>query len=96
MTPFSSGNVTRSRNRVLLYGGILLASASVLAVDERQSLETLTRDERTAGCVLAQLKEKHKDRNHTKDRLTEEAKVHSERKAEVRLDFFHNIKKSPS
>jgi len=96
MTPFSGGNVTRSRNRVLLYGGILLASASVLAVNERQSLETLTRDERTAGRALAQLKEKHKDRNHTKDRLTEEAKVHSERKAEVRLDFFHNIKKSPS
>ena len=68
----------------------------MLAVDERQSLKTLTRDERTAGRALAQIKEKHKDRNQTKIRLTEEAKVHSERKAEVCLDFFHNIKKSPS
>ena len=35
------------------------ASASVLAVDERQSLESLIRDEKTVGRALAQLKEKH-------------------------------------
>lgn len=61
----------------------------MLALDKRQSLETLTRDERTARCVLVQLKDKYKDLDQKKDRLAEDAMVHSGRKTEVRLDFLH-------
>jgi hypothetical protein len=46
-----------------------------------------SRDERTTSRALAQLKDRHKD-FHEKDRVVEDAKIHSERKAEVHLDFF--------
>jgi structural maintenance of chromosome 1 len=59
------------------------ASASILAVDERQSLETLTREEKTASRSLAQLKEKHQDLDQKRAKLSEDARVQSERKAEV-------------
>jgi len=40
------------------YRGFRKARASVLAVDERQKLETLTRDEKTANRTLVQLSER--------------------------------------
>jgi len=40
------------------YRGSRKARASVLAVDERQKLETLTRDEKTANRTLVQLSER--------------------------------------
>lgn len=55
----------------------------MLAVDERQSLETLTRDEKTASRALTQLKEKHQDLAQKKDKLTEDVRAHSERKIDV-------------
>jgi structural maintenance of chromosome 1 len=64
------------------------ASASVLAVDERQSLETLTRDEKTASRSLAQLREKHQDLDQKKDKLSEDARIQSERKSEVRFELL--------
>ena len=64
------------------------ASASILAVDERQSLESLTREEKTANRALAQLREKHQDLDQKKDKLSEDARVHSERKDDVRFFFF--------
>lgn len=61
----------------------------MLAVDERQALETLTRDEKTASRALAQLKDKQKELEQKRDRLAEDVKVHSERKAEVCSDSVH-------
>jgi hypothetical protein len=61
-------------------------SASVLAIDERQALETLTRDEKTANRSLIQLKEKHQDLDQKREKLSEEVRVQSERKAEVCLE----------
>ena len=48
----------------------------MLAVDERQALETLTRDEKTASRALAQLKDKQKELEQKRDRLAEDVKVH--------------------
>jgi hypothetical protein len=64
------------------------ASASVLAVDERQSLETLTRDEKTASRSLTQLKDNLKDLDQKNEKFVEDARVHSECKAQVRLAFI--------
>ncbi|KAF7984629.1 hypothetical protein HWV62_12853 [Athelia sp. TMB] len=61
----------------------LKASASVLAVDERQSLETLTRDAKTASRSLTQLKEKNQDHAQKRDKLAEDVQVHSDRKSEL-------------
>ncbi|KAI0647638.1 cohesin complex subunit psm1 [Trametes meyenii] len=61
----------------------LKASASVLAVDERQSLETLSRDEKTSGRTLAQLKDKLDQLTQRRDKLTEEERTQSQKKAEV-------------
>ncbi|KIM86143.1 hypothetical protein PILCRDRAFT_334537 [Piloderma croceum F 1598] len=66
----------------------LKASASILAVDERQSLETLTREEKTASRSLAQLKEKHQDLDQKRAKLSEDARVQSERKAEVCFELL--------
>jgi len=52
-------------------------------VDERQSLETLTRDEKTAQRVLAQLKDKQTQLDQKKESLSEDARVQENRKSEV-------------
>lgn len=59
------------------------ASASVLAVDERQSLETLTRDVKIASRSLTQLKDKHEDHVQKRDKLADDVRVHSHTKSEV-------------
>ncbi|EIW51887.1 cohesin complex subunit psm1 [Trametes versicolor FP-101664 SS1] len=61
----------------------LKASASILAVDERQSLETLSRDEKTAGRTLAQLKDKLEQLTQKRDKLSEEDRTQSQKKAEL-------------
>ncbi|KAI0808015.1 condensin complex subunit SMC1 [Fomes fomentarius] len=58
----------------------LKASASVLAVDERQSLETLARDEKTASRALAQLKDKIEQLTQKQEKLTEEQSTHTQKK----------------
>jgi structural maintenance of chromosome 1 len=62
----------------------LKASASVLAVDERQSLETLTRDEKTSSRALTGIRERHDGLQSRRDTLIEDAKVATARKTEVR------------
>ena len=61
------------------------ASTSVLAVDERQSLETLTRDGKTSSRSLAQLKDKLEQQTQKREKLTEEERAGSQKKAEVSL-----------
>lgn len=61
----------------------LKAAASILAVDERQSLDTLTRDEKTAGRVLTQLTERQQGMEEKRGLRNEELGVLGERKAEL-------------
>ncbi|OJT02266.1 Structural maintenance of chromosomes protein 1, partial [Trametes pubescens] len=61
----------------------LKASASILAVDERRSLETLSWDEKTAGRTLAQLKDKLEQLTQKRDKLSEEDRTQSQKKAEL-------------
>ncbi|KIJ62116.1 hypothetical protein HYDPIDRAFT_169279 [Hydnomerulius pinastri MD-312] len=59
------------------------ASASVLAVSERQSLETLGRDEKTAARTLSQLKAKMEEMEAKKVKLNEDATSQGEKKDEL-------------
>ena len=59
------------------------SSSSVLAIDERQSLETLTRDEKTTSRSLGQLKEKQQGLEEKRDTRSEDARVQAAKKIEV-------------
>lgn len=59
------------------------AQASVLAVSERQSLETLGREEKTASRTLGQLKTQMEEMESKKIKLTEDANTQGEKKTEV-------------
>nr|VWO99827.1 NOT4p [Ganoderma boninense] len=61
----------------------LKAAASVLAVDERQSLQTLTRDEKTASRTLAQLKDKSEQQTQKREKLAEEERTLSQKTSEL-------------
>jgi len=56
------------------------AAASVLAVAERQSLETLGREEKTALRTLNQLKAKFEEMETRRNKLNEDATSQGERK----------------
>ncbi|KAF9233408.1 hypothetical protein BU15DRAFT_90371 [Melanogaster broomeanus] len=70
----------------------LKATASVLAVSERQSLETLGREEKTAERTLSQLKAKMEEMDNKKNQLTEDATTQGEKKDEVMLITLHDIR----
>ncbi|KAL0960255.1 hypothetical protein HGRIS_011886 [Hohenbuehelia grisea] len=61
----------------------LKGQASVLAVDERQALETLTRDEKTNSRSLGQLREKHEGMSEKRTKLVDDAKTLGVRKSEL-------------
>ncbi|KAJ7773018.1 SMCs flexible hinge [Mycena metata] len=61
----------------------LKAAASVLAVDERQSLETLTRELKTVTRTLGQLKEKQTGLEENRESRTADLEAQSARKAEL-------------
>ncbi|KAF8957847.1 condensin complex subunit SMC1 [Flammula alnicola] len=61
----------------------LKASSSVLAVDERQSLETLTREEKTAGRALSQLSEKEQGFEEKKATRADELNTQNEKRQEL-------------
>ncbi|KAG5644198.1 hypothetical protein DXG03_008861 [Asterophora parasitica] len=61
----------------------LKASANVLAIDERQSLERLTRDEKAANRTLTQLNERAQGLDEKRDARAGELSTHTERKAEL-------------
>lgn len=64
------------------------AQASVHAVEERQSLEILSRDEKTAARKFAQLNDKQEELERKKAKLQEELGVQGGRKGEVGYLFF--------
>ena len=55
----------------------------MLAVDERQSLETLKRDEKTTSRTLSQLKDKLEQLTQKRDKLSDEERTQIQKKAEV-------------
>ncbi|KAJ7032498.1 condensin complex subunit SMC1 [Mycena alexandri] len=61
----------------------LKAAASVLAVDERQSLETLNRELKTVTRTLGQLKEKQTGLEENRESRTADLEAQSTRKAEL-------------
>ncbi|EDR03647.1 condensin complex subunit SMC1 [Laccaria bicolor S238N-H82] len=61
----------------------LKSSSSKLAVDERQTLETLLREEKTSSRTLAQLTEKQKGYEEKKELRSEDLRVQSARKTEL-------------
>ncbi len=54
-------------------------------MDERQSLETLARDEKTAGRTLAQLKDKLEQFTQKREKLEEERRTQEQKKSDVRI-----------
>lgn len=61
------------------------AQASVLAVDERQKLETLTRDEKTASRALTQLTERLQGLEEKINTRRDDLAAQTGKKAEVML-----------
>ncbi|GLB42443.1 putative structural maintenance of chromosomes protein [Lyophyllum shimeji] len=61
----------------------LKAAASVLAIDERQQLERLTRDEKTLSRTLGQLTERATGLREKRDARAEELTSQTEKKAEL-------------
>ncbi|KAK2462607.1 hypothetical protein APHAL10511_005340 [Amanita phalloides] len=61
----------------------LKASASVLAVDERQALEALTREEKSVSRSLAQLREKQEGMEEKRTTRTQELETLSEKRTEL-------------
>lgn len=59
------------------------AQSSVLAVEERQSLETLSRDEKTSSRTLAQLKDKVEQFTTQRSKLGEDEEASRRRRTEV-------------
>lgn len=66
------------------------AVANTLAVDERQSLQTLNRDEKTGARSLAGLQEAHTGLEEKKSELSSEISSLEERKEEVRPSVVHH------
>jgi hypothetical protein len=64
------------------------SAANILAVDERQSLDTLTRDEKTAARVLTQLAERQHGMEEKRGQRNEELRLLGERRTEVCWVFF--------
>lgn len=52
-------------------------------MEERQSLETLSRDDKTSSRALAQLKDTYEQQQQKTEKLAEDKNVQSQRRAEV-------------
>ncbi|PCH34989.1 cohesin complex subunit psm1 [Wolfiporia cocos MD-104 SS10] len=61
----------------------LKAAASVLAVEERQSLDTLSRDEKTSSRALAQLKDKLEEQQQKAQKLREDKDTQTQKRIEL-------------
>ena len=60
------------------------AQASVLAVEERQSLDRLTREEKTASRTFTQLRDRQEELEQRRASLREDNDVHEAKKSDVR------------
>lgn len=78
----SQQNTSLSENSLAEYRS-LKASASVLAVSERQALETLSRDEKTASRTLTQIKAKDEELQRNQERLRADEQTQKASKSEL-------------
>jgi structural maintenance of chromosome 1 len=60
------------------------AQASVLAVEERQSLDRFTREEKTASRTFAQLRDRQEELEQKRASLREDNDVYEAKKSDVR------------
>lgn len=74
--------------RLILLNGSK-AQANLLAIDERQSLESLTREEKTTARSLNQLQQKYEGFSERREKVAEDGKAQSVRKAEVSPIYEH-------
>ena len=61
------------------------AQGSVLAVEERQALERLTREEKTASRTFTQLRDSQEELEQKRASLREDNSVHEAKKSDVRI-----------
>jgi structural maintenance of chromosome 1 len=61
------------------------AQASVLAVEERQTLEKLTREEKTVSRTFTQLKDKQEELERKRASLREDGNSYEGKKTDVRV-----------
>ncbi|EPQ50920.1 condensin complex subunit SMC1 [Gloeophyllum trabeum ATCC 11539] len=78
----SQNNFSLSKESLQEYNR-LKAEASILAVDERQALDTLGRELKTVKRTLAQVKDKYEQLEQKKEKLTEESKSQNSKKSEL-------------
>lgn len=78
----SQKNLSLSEESLAKYNN-LKAQANVRAVDERQSLQTLGREEKTSARTLASLQEGCEGREETRQRLESEITTLQEKKEEL-------------
>lgn len=78
----SQQNTSLSENSLAEYRS-LKASASVLAVSERQALETLSRDEKTASRTLTQVRAKDEELQRNQERLRADEQTQKASKSEL-------------
>lgn len=78
----SQHSTSLSENSLAEYRS-LKASASILAVSERQALETLSRDEKTASRTLTQLKAKDEELQRNQEKLRGDEQTQKASKSEL-------------
>lgn len=78
----SRHNVALSASSLAEYQA-LKSTASTKAVDERQALESLSREEKTANRTLSQLTERHATFEEKKTVKSEELRVQTEKRVEM-------------
>jgi hypothetical protein len=61
------------------------AQASVLAVEERQTLEKLTREEKTTSRTFTQLKDRQEELEQKRATLREDCDLYEGKKTDVRM-----------
>ena len=61
------------------------AQASVLAVEERQTLEKLSREEKTTSRTFAQLKDRQEELEQKRTSLREDGDLYEGKKTDVRM-----------
>lgn len=78
----SQKNLSLSEESLTMYN-TLKAQANMRAVEERQALQALGRDEKTSARTLASLQEAYENREETRQRLEKETEGLEEKKAEL-------------
>ena len=65
------------------------AQASILAVEERQTLDKLTREEKTTSRTFSQLRDRQEEFEQKRASLREDNDTHEAKRAKVRMCIVH-------